>query len=142
MSASQLYNPRNIPLADVEPRRVRLGHLVRLPFRFRVRGVFRFRLEEDGIELFLRNALAIPRGTSVLALARHQRTTWTEVTSDWQTDALIVFEDHELPRETVERLKAGDSSKIDFTNSTVRAVRFMNEFTVAYLAAGLDSFGL
>src|SRR4051812_15158623 len=84
-----------MPGTDVRPlssNEVRLAFVLRLPFRFKVSGFWRYARVDEGIELYLHNRVPVPEGTDQSQLTLELIRKPSGSLESLCTDALVVIQ--------------------------------------------------
>lgn len=131
-----------VSLARVTEDQVRVGFILRLPFRLRVGKLRRFKCDWEGpSEVCLRNALDIPNGTDTSEILRQPRGSHEAL---W-TDALIMLERPKVQESDLEALRKSEElpelAPTNLTGSAFQATKALNQVIIAYSTSTKQLWG-
>jgi hypothetical protein len=131
-----------VNLGQLTEDQVRVGFILRLPFRLRVGKLRRFKCDWQGpFEVCFRNALDIPNGTDTSEVLRQLQGSYEAL---W-TDALTIVEEPRVQESDLEALRKSEESPepspTNLTGNAFQAIKALNQLIIAYSTATKDLWG-
>ena len=130
-------------LSALTANNIRAVHILRLPFRLRLGMFHRFRYD-DNTELFFRNHVDLPAGSTPLDAVRHPLLQGKDYESLF-TEAMIIVRNLPLDIQTVaaiaEQLKQDRTKAVRCDHKSFAALKALNDFIVAYHTVTKTLFG-
>jgi len=142
MSFLQQLQFGTLNIARLTKDQVRVGFILRLPFRLRVGKLRRFNYDgESPFEVCFRNTLDIPKGTDTSEVILQLQDGYEEL---W-TDALIIVERPKVQESDLEALRKSDESpepaRTNLTGNAFQAIKALNHLIIAYSTATKQLWG-